>query len=657
MKRAVRPALAVVLSLVLAALAGACSDGSPGGQPPDAGVEAAVPVLFADANFEQCVRAALARPDGDLFPADLATLLHLECQDAAIASLGGLEHATALTDLSLWENQIADLGPLSGLTQLVDLQLGLNQIQDLTPLAQLVALRRLGLAVNRITSLQPLAGLTELEWLNLDHNALTNAELTHLAGLGKLRWLTLEHNGLTELSALDALVTAGCDLYGQAARARTPDAATRFAGRAAPVPRGSVELTADAAGAVALHYRADGRRLPVRQVFAGALVTRGDRVFYEARGRRTEVGRLTPGGQQLCAGEFARVCRVTVGRKGPGAGTAVPGAGTDPVITVRLDLLDPTPPRALHSEWGTAFHDLEPFALASPNQFDAGSCLFMANSGALEILMNQHTPAEQIQYGGDTDLSERFLMVAPEHISSFEIPYELTDSLYAYNVLGGSLLSRDYPFCAGYVKDTASGSVVLAAATDPDAYLSCSYNWFDKLPGNWQDLLVPTPPVERTSIFVDPLRDEDSQWRVGLFDNDTIAQIKHELRTKKAPVLVVYNHFLYWHTNVIVGFEDSESTGGGCPFVQDSIAYFRQKGFAAYATRIESRMAELGGCQDTGVFYVRDSIYDGGDDEPMYDYSTAEVSVAPERYSDRIVKLEYDWAKYLGNHAYSVHRK
>jgi len=177
------------------------------------------------------------------------------------------------------------------------------------------------------------------------------------------------------------------------------------------------------------------------------------------------------------------------------------------------------------------------------------------------------------------------------------------------------------------------------------------------MPADWEELLVPTPRAERTSIFVDPSRDEDSQWRVGLFNNDTIEQIKHELRTKRAPVLVVYNHFLYWHTNVIVGYEDAESTGGGCPFVEESIAYFRQKGFAAYATTIESRMAELGGCQDTGVFYVRDSIYDGGDDEPMYDYSTDEVSIQPEKYSDRIVKLEYDWAKYLGNHVYAVHRK
>ena len=33
---------------------------------------------------------------------------------------------------------------------------------------------------------------------------------------------------------------------------------------------------------------------------------------------------------------------------------------------------------------------------------------------------------------------------------------------------------------------------------------------------------------------------------------------KHELDTKHAPVILIYNHYLYWHANVIVGYDDED---------------------------------------------------------------------------------------------------
>jgi hypothetical protein len=662
------------LALGTGLLACSSSDGAsePSGQPvpdtPDAAVDAAAdaaeepeepsiaPVAFEDARFEACVRRALQLPDGTIFPADMERITALECQDSSITSVAGIEHATSLVDLSLWENQISDLAPLAGLKQIVDLQLGLNRIQDLTALQGLTSLRRLGLSVNRISSLAPLAGLTSLEWLNLDDNAVSNGELTHLSGLINLRWLTVEHNGLTDFSAVQALVDSGCEVYG--ATTLAPRAARLDAAAAAPAgfPDGRLELTT-ANGKVALRYRLGSRRLAVRVIAPGSLHLRGGSIVLSSAAGEIAVGDAASGAAGLCAGAHADVCSLVIGRKAPDAASLRRGADPDGIVTARLELKnEPRTPKDADA-WASSDTTLVDLALATPNQFDAGSCLFMANTGAMEILLNQHVAPETIKNEGDTDLSERFLMVAPNKVPDSQIPYDLTDTLYAYNYLGGSLLNRDYPFCAGYVKETANGSVVPSNAGDPDAYISCMVNWFDQLPSNWRDLLVPTPPAERTVIFVDPLRDDDSQWRVGLFDDDTIERIKHELRTKKAPVLVVYNHYLYWHTNVIVGYDDTLSTGGGCPMVEDSVAYFEQKGFTAYAKKIKDRMAELGGCHDTGVFYVRDSIYDGGLQEGWYDYSTDDVSVQKERYSKRIVKLEYDWAKYLGNHTYTVHRK
>ena len=672
-----RLGLAVIVALGGASFACSSSDGTePANQPPADVPDAASPdapsnedapaadaepgpIQFNDVNLESCVRTALAMPEGDLYPEHLATLTHLACQDMQIANIAGLEYATSLVELSLWENQIVDLTPLAQLAQLQDAQLGFNQIADITPLSGLTALTRLGLAQNQIGGLEPLAGLTELTWLNLDNNTIGDAELVHLAGLSKLRWLTLEHNGIKDFSAIQGLIDGGCDLYGNAvvAKGLTKSPLASKLGAADTRP-GTLRVSVGANGKVHLTYQIGKESLPVRRVFSGSLFAEGGHITYRVGDRNVQVGTVGSSGPVLCAGDYANVCDLRVGRKDGSTGSRPAGMTTEPIITARISLRDNGPKsKVLGAEdWTLSDETLEQYALASPNQLDAGSCLQMANSGAMEILMNQHTPAEEIAYDGDTDLSERYLMTAGDYVPSSDMPYYLTDQAYIYNSLGGSLLSRDYPFCVGWCKDTASGGVALASSTDPDKYPSAYANWFDQMPSNWRDLLVPTPPVERTLIFVDPKRDEDSYWRVALFNDETIAQIKHELRTKRAPVVVVHNYYLWWHTSVIVGYDDTLNSDG-CADMADRIAYFKQKGFTSYATAVEKHMDENGGCSDTGVFFVRDSIYDGGIEEPMYDYSTDQVSIQKEKYSKRIVPLPYDWAKYMGNHAYTMQRQ
>jgi len=645
--------------------AGTAGNAGTAGQPEDAGGEDVQPdvyvgpVSFPDTNLEQCVRTALDRPDGDILAEDLAQLLFLECQDMGIVTLTGLEHATTLADLSLFENAIEDISPLASLTQIRDLQLGKNKIKDVAALSGMSELRRLGLVNNQVSSLAPLASLTSLEWLNLDRNAFGDAELTHLGGLTNLRWLTIEHNGITNRSPLQPLIDAGCDIYDQYGSV-SPFHATSLptptsVGTGARASLTHLRPRLTASGEVSFRYAHEGKLLPVRHV-TGKLSTVGDRVMHKVGDQTVEVGRIEKGAPVLCKGGHATTCELIVGVRWPEPGAVLPGMTAEPVVTVRVELLAAPRRQLLDGEaWGTDDTDMLPFVLASPNQLDAGSCLFMANTGTMEILINQHTPIENIKYDGDTDLSERYLMTVADHVPASVAPYYLTDTLYLYEAAGGALLNRDYRFCVGYVKETSSGSITPAKKTDEGAYASCSYNWFDFLPTDWKERLVPTPPADRTVIFVDPKRDDNSQWRVALFDDDTIEKIKYELRTKNAPVIVVYNHFLYWHANVIVGYDDTLATSG-CPFVEDSIEYFEEKGAASYANAIRTRMDEQGGCRTHGKFYVRDSIYDGGSSEPEYDYSENGVSYS-DKYSRRILTIEYDWAKYLGNHTYSVHRK
>ena len=80
--------------------------------------------------------------------------------------------------------------------------------------------------------------------------------------------------------------------------------------------------------------------------------------------------------------------------------------------------------------------------------------------------------------------------------------------------------------------------------------------------------------------------------------------------------------------------------------------HFDAQGAGAYNRKIENHMANIGDCTSEGVFYVRDSIYEGGSDAVSYDYGRFS-----EKYSERIVERTYNWVKFLGNHAYAIHRK
>ncbi len=653
--------LALITVLALMTSLNAC-------QHPDGDDDDAVEEGFhiADAALEQCVRGTLGMEDGDLEEGDVAELAHLTCADQDIADVTGLEYFHGLRSLSLWENQITDIGPLSGLTNLQSLQLGNNHIDDITPLAGLTELTRLGLSANGIDDLEALSGLVRLQWLNLDSNAISGGDCEQLCGLSELRWLTVEHNVIGNEDVLDCLQDADIyfDYQGETRSAdagdppvpatdvlAAPDPTRMAALRAAPV-----WAAIQANDSLALKVELADETRDVVHEFAGELRLDGWLIVLERGDGTFGVGSYDGRQIQLCSGAYAQACEMTIGRKGHGAHPGLADAA--PVVTARLTLLDGGLEQGDWQPISTANgttrnEELLDYVFASPNQFDAGSCLFMANTGAMEVLLNQHTPSGERDYEGDTDLSERYLMSGSDYVSSSDVHYVITDLTYTYDVHGGSLLNRDYPFAAGYIVETYNG-IREASPNEDGAYFSCYYNWINDLPSDWEDMLTETPDVERTVIFVDPDLDSNSIWNVALMNRDIIERIKHELDTKQAPVIIVYNHYLYWHANIIVGYDD-EADSNGCPMVESTLNYFEQQGYNSYINKIEAHMEDNGGCSDQGIFYVRDSIYDGGIDEPMYSYS--DDYNFEEKYSRRITELSYNWVVYLANHAYSVQRE
>jgi len=654
------PRRIMILLLIVSLIGLLAGCGSDKKSDSDGGVEGKIPAgQFADPNLEACVRSAVNVPAADLDAAHLAEIINLECQNMGISRIAGIEHCGNLESLSLWENKITNISPLSALTALTSLQLGNNRITDIRPLSGLTGLTSLGLSVNKIIDVSPLAPLSTLLWLTLDANLIVDG--SPLAGLTGLGWLTVERNMISDLSPLEGLAAGGCNVYMDYQSFPTVPVVSRLGtdqiheeGRihanSVVIDKSENARLIPVVGAdneIELQYELGKKTYRVIPEFFGKLVLRGNLIVLEGRSTGpVTVGEITPLGHSICTDNYATTCNLNIGMK-TGARVPlkddIPGRSA-PVFTAALTLRHPssaallsTAPYGFDTTLGTANEEMLPFVLASPNQYDAGSCLFMATAGAAEILMNQRTALNDIQYLGNTDLSERFLMNATDFLPSFVLHWFLSDMIYAYNYLGGSILDRNYP---------------MAADTD-GTYIRVGYSWTNDLPGDWADQLVKTPGFERTTIFIDPARDANSKWNLALMDDTTVEQIKYELRTKNAPVIIVYNHYLYWHSDIIVGYDDSVATDG-CPMVTSSLSYFAQEGFDGYVTKIEDHMAALGGCTDTGVFYVRDSIYEGEDEEPAYNYGGPYPFTA--KYSKRIIERSYNWVKFLSNHAYTIHR-
>ena len=152
-----------------------------------------------------------------------------------IEDLTGLEHATAMTTLSLPYHDVSNITALQNLTQLTSLDLRNNYgISDYSPLSGLTNLTSLNLVNTYISDITSLSGLTKLTALNIgvdfygtlfgeselsDIGSLANLteltslrlsdtevrDISHLSGLTKLTTLSLSKTEVRDISHLSGL--------------------------------------------------------------------------------------------------------------------------------------------------------------------------------------------------------------------------------------------------------------------------------------------------------------------------------------------------------------------------------------------------------------------------------------------------------------------
>ena len=156
-------------------------DGEAEGVPTDLeAVDNSPRVKIPDANLAAAVRRELGLAAGTpITRRVMQRLTTLHAPERQIKHLKGLEHATALVRLDLWENHIQNVNPLSNLKQLRQLHLQANRIRSIKAFAGLTALRDLHLWGNQIRDISPLSGLTRLESLWLAGNPIQDMSPLH----------------------------------------------------------------------------------------------------------------------------------------------------------------------------------------------------------------------------------------------------------------------------------------------------------------------------------------------------------------------------------------------------------------------------------------------------------------------------------------------
>lgn len=332
----------------------------------------------------------------------------------------------------------------------------------------------------------------------------------------------------------------------------------------------------------------------------------------------------------------------------------------------RVQRLLPRPTEALGG-----FNQMLPYIMPSPDQDEAGSCLYMAITGITEWWTAKLHPEMSRQSDGPSDFSERYIMnVAGIEEDDTSLADWRTDSVYLFNKNGHQTMRNvDYRFTKGwYLGESYSDKLSPVAEGTPDASYGTLYNWIDQRPQN--ATFVALPEMKRDVVFADPAH---NQWNIGVAPADIVTQVKQLLTTRKSPVLVVYNHNGYWHAVFLVGYND-DMDNNKCAYterfrtrikdradelqrsadeatdqaVKDAYTIRAQRAREAQ-TKIETAYAAGGGCTSRkGGFYIRDSIYpdDGG---AIYDYDlTRTGDEAP--YAKRVVFKEYDWLRYFANH-------
>jgi hypothetical protein len=249
-------------------------------------------------------------------------------------------------------------------------------------------------------------------------------------------------------------------------------------------------------------------------------------------------------------------------------------------MTTKILLLLVLVPFIAHSR-PDHYDELVDYVQEAPDQGEAATCLFMANTGAMELLANKKEGIKNPEKNGKYDLAESFLMWAPKASgakSFFDAP------VLRFNH-GYGIHNSYWPFEAW----TADGEI--------------NHSVWNRHPQMNSLPRIELPQVETIRLF-----QYGNKYSTYVLGPKHVEEIKEALWKYKSPILVNYNDTYYWHVILIVGYDDrlrgtcydtepSECSGLGAFYVRDSFGvrvelrdydWFRVNGNAAFVVKLKN---------------------------------------------------------------------
>jgi hypothetical protein len=219
------------------------------------------------------------------------------------------------------------------------------------------------------------------------------------------------------------------------------------------------------------------------------------------------------------------------------------------------------------SAFPARYTELNDYVIAAPNQGQVNTCLFMAATGAMEILLNRRAGVKNPKSHSDFDLSERYTISEnPSPIRSrswFEDAFLKFDS-------GVAVRARDLPF-ESFDED---GNIDESVWNTPQA--------FETAPR------IVLPKVDTVFLF-----SVGNKYSRGVLNQSHLDQVKAALLRYRSPIIAVGNDEDFWHVTVITGYDDTIE--GDC-YELDSKVCRGKKGALfvrdSFGTRLEARSYE-----------------------------------------------------------------
>ncbi len=224
------------------------------------------------------------------------------------------------------------------------------------------------------------------------------------------------------------------------------------------------------------------------------------------------------------------------------------------------------------------YDELIDYVQEAPDQGEVATCLYMGNTGALELLANKKAGITNPAPYGTYDLAESYPMWTPvgQGAKSF-----FDQPVNSFN--GKAVHISQWPF---------------EAWTDGVK----NYSVWDKHPKFNSLPKIDVPLVETIKLF-----EFGNRWSTRVLNKSHVEQIKDALWKYKSPVLINYNDEDYWHVILIIGYDDrlpgtcydtdpKECSGMGSFYIRDSFGvrvelrdydWYRIKGNAAFVVKLK----------------------------------------------------------------------